>query len=538
MLTLLSVGLASAQQASVRSGLLQRSIQRSSAVLNMQEQSLCNPALRFYVWDFSHTQMEAGISDYREDEAVVQQLGDGRKQYGLNISSLLTPAPNSRAWGDVYYDYVDRKGINMNLSSDYDRIYPYITADTLGPAGLKAETYSFAGGYARQYGNRYLFGISASTRNLQEYRQKDPRPRTRVSDIDIMLGGGYKLPVGYALGLSAGFASYKQANSVTMLSNEALKISTPFYSMTGLGTALSMANNETSFTYAGRTWTAALDAYPTQQRGWIAHIGYSFDDMHKTIGILSGSASSMNTADQQKGSPINDILTMQEDRWQARLGWMDHADLHKWSVQAAYAYRHRIGSEILLASTLQENAAIATNLTNMGMQPYYQEDITQWRLDAVYEKGGGRRWHVKPYIGYHTNSTGYYDPVRSLRYERLSYGAEFGLSRLYKQHLLQLIVAGGYDRALSSDIDISNVFEEIDPNSTLSYGWLNRFGSAVEMANYRFLSTDNSYIKASARWEWQLFSNKSLFLQPTYQQGWYTDKIKSSYWQVKVGMVL
>lgn len=528
-----------AQQDSTSTDLLQRSVQRLSPTLDLQEQSLCNPAMRFFLWDFSHTQMDANAYNDKEDEALVQQLGDRRKGYGLDIASLLTPTPNSRAWGNVYYDHTDRSNINMNLNSDYARIYPYVTADTLGPAELEGETYSFSGGYAQQLGERYLFGISASTRNVQEYRQSDPRPRNRISDIEILLGGGYMLPADYALGLSLGFTSYKQASMVSMLSDSRNRLGTPLYSMTGLGTALSIANDESSFTYAAQTRTVGLDMYPTRGRGLTAHISYAFDELNKTFGLSEGSTTSINEASRGlNGSPINNVLTMQEDRLQARLGWVAHVDDHRWSLQGAYTYRHRIGTEILMASSMQEIQGISTNHTNMGMVPYYQENITQLRLDGVYEKGVRKRCHVKPHIAYRKNDTRYAQPSRLLDYERLAYAAQVGVSWLHKKQLFHVLLEGGYDQALSAAIDIDNTLEQVGGNKELTYGWLNRFSSAVEMANYRFLANDNSYLKASARWEWQLFSNKSLFLQPTYQQGWYTDNVKSSYWQVKVGMVL
>jgi hypothetical protein len=40
------------------------------------------------------------------------------------------------------------------------------------------------------------------------------------------------------------------------------------------------------------------------------------------------------------------------------------------------------------------------------------------------------------------------------------------------------------------------------------------------------------------RWEWQLLNNKALFLQPSLQQGWYVDQVRTNFYQVRIGLIL
>lgn len=521
-------------QDSTSNDLLNRSFQRYSPTLELQLSQDLNPALKFYLWDFSRTEMAVNVGEEKQDKALVQQLGKGHTRYGLDISSLLAPKANTRAWGKASYENTQHKGINMNLTSDYERVYPYITSDTLGPADQKGETYIFSGGYAQNKGN-YLWGIEASIRNQQEYRQKDPRPRNRISDMQVELGVGYRFNEQYTIGLSTGFAAYKQAHTISMLSDERLRITTPLYNMTGLATAFSPVNSS-SYSYTAKTWTLGLDIYPSGHRGWIGHLGYRFDNLNKSIGASGGDSGDLNGV--RLASALNDILNRKEDLIEARAGWIDKKYDQSWLAQVKYTYRHRIGSEALIASSLQEIVGVTTNRTTMGMAPYYRENNTQIAVEGTYGKGEQKHWHIKPALVYIKNEADYFDPARYMNYERLRYGTQLGMSWLGRKHMAQILLEGTFDQSLSSEIDIENTFGQLSANNTIQYGLFNRHAPQAELSNYRFLSTNNTQLSVSMRWEWQLLNNKALFLQPSLQQGWYVDQVRTNFYQMRIGLIL
>lgn len=525
-------------QDSIRNDVLNWSFQRYSPTLELQLSQDLNPALKYYLWDFSRTEMAVGINKEKQDKALVQQLGKEHTRYGLDISSLLAPKANTRAWGKASYENTQHKGINMNVTSDYERVYPYITADTLGPADQKGETYIFSGGYAQNKGN-YLWGIEASIRNQQEYRQKDPRPRNRISDMQVELGAGYRFNEQYTIGVSTGFGFYKQGHTIAMLSDERLRIATPLYNMTGLATAFSPVISS-SYSYTAKTWTIGLDIYPSGKQGWIGHLGYGFDNLNKSIGSSrsSGDLDLNELNNNRSSSALNDILNRKEDRVVARVGWIDKKQEQSWSAQVQYNFRHRIGSEALIGSSLQEITGVTINQTTMGMGPYYRENNTQIAAEGTYEKGAQKRWHIKPALVYTKNEADYFDPARYMNYERLRYGTQLGMSWLGRKHMTQVLLEGSFDQSLSSEIDIENTFGQLSGNGTIQYGLFNRHAPQAELSNYRFLSTNNTQLSVSMRWEWQLLNNKALFLQPRMQRGWYVDQVRTSFYEVRIGLIL
>ncbi|WP_437922187.1 DUF6850 family outer membrane beta-barrel protein [Sphingobacterium sp. LRF_L2] len=509
------------EQDSSKLSVVERSQERLSPMLDLQLQRAVNPAIRFYSSNLSYTQMVVELYSSKQDEALIQQQGNEREGFGFSLNSLLAQSENTRAWGSAYYDAGTRRGINWNLSSDYDRIYPYTTTDTLGAGDLKGETYAFAGGYAKEL-QKYLWGISGSLRNEQEYGRQDPRVRNRISDFEVTLGGAYKLPR-YAVGLHAGYNFYKQAQTITELSNTFVRNTTPVISMTGLGTALHLSTNESGYSYEANTTKVGLDLYPRYGKGLLLKIAYEYDKLDK---ILEGA------------SALHTMQRMEEDRLKTQAGWMDIQDKQKWSVLAGYDYRHRVGSEILVANYDEGNSTGVIPLSNRGMIPYYQENIHQLAVEGLYEWGNQERWYVKPQWTYQSNRTDYRDPARFLEWKHLNYTLQAGVSRVIRKHLLFFNLCGQYTQAVAADMDISNTLSNLSGTSIALYTALDRLNAEVEQANYRFLANDNYSIKADFRWEWQLFANKSLFVQPSYQRGWYVDQVKTQYYQVKLGLAL
>lgn len=107
----------------------------------------------------------------------------------------------SRIWGNAYYHNGERKNVQWNESADYELIYPYVMADTIG-GDIKSETYFFEGGYAASHG-RWTFGGEFSYRALLEYRDVDPRPRNSIADLQGKAGASYQFNKRYAVALSA-----------------------------------------------------------------------------------------------------------------------------------------------------------------------------------------------------------------------------------------------------------------------------------------------------------------------------------------------
>lgn len=500
--------------------LLTSSQQRNSAHFRFNNNTFQNPAIYFYTYNFSHSEFSVNYNKKEQDEAVVEQIGDGNKGYGFKVSTFLAPGKNYRTWGKAHYLNHKIQGQYKNLTSDYERLYPHITGDTLPAKDISSETYYLGGGYAQDQG-KYTWGISASSRNLQEYRQVDPRPRNRISDINIALGLAWKLPK-YTPGLSVEYNTYKQAQTISFLSDERRKTGSSLYHYAGLGNSSYVTGTDIpSFSYEGQRYATTLSLYPLSGNGLFANFKYLYDKMDKNL----GGASTLHT-----------IMNMGEDQYDAQVGWLGKQQNYSWAVKGNYNKRHRIGSEIIIATT--ENTLTPLSIYNYGLFPYYKEDIDRLQLQLYFEKNGPLQWFVMPDISYNKSNAQHIYPERSLNWERMKYELAAGISFIKGKHLFIVGLQANYDQHLSSNQDITNRFNLIHTNGITHYEDFIRHSTATEITNYRFIATDNKHLGASARWEWQLLNNKSLFVSPTYQKGWYTQNIGEQYVELSIGLVL
>lgn len=499
--------------------LLKSSQERNSAQFNFANTSFLNPAIYFHTFNFSSSEFAIGYNKKEEDQAIVEQIGSGKNGYGFTATTYLSPGKRYRTWGKAQYLSNKIQGQYKNLTSDYERLYPYVTGDTLPTRDISGETYYLSGGYAQDQG-KYTWGINASSRNLQEYRQVDPRPRNRVSDINLVAGLAWKLPQQYTLGLSGEYNIYKQAQTISFLADERRKINSALYHYSGLGNS-SFVDPSGSFSYEGKQYGPTLSLYPISANGLFINLKFLYDSMDKNI---AGS------------SALHTISNLGEDYYNAQIGWLGKGKDYSWAAKGNYNKRHRIGSEIIIASLSEDFNA--SGQYNYGLFPYYRENIDQLQLQLYFEKNTALRWYVMPHITYTQNTSQHIHPQRNQDWKRINYKLSTGLSIIKGKHLFMFNLQGSYDQHLSSHQDISNRLLNINSNGVKAYEDYLRHATATEQANYRFISTNNKHLGASARWEANLLRNKSLFVSPSYQKGWYTAHVKTEYFEISVGLVL
>lgn len=103
-------------------------------------------------------------------------------------------------------------------------------ADSIG-GDLSLQEYAFTGGYSGRAG-KFTWGIEGSYRAALEYRNRDPRPKNIVSDLDFAGGGSVRLDK-YVVGISVMAQIYSQDNTLDFYAPLG---SAYIYTMTGLGT--------------------------------------------------------------------------------------------------------------------------------------------------------------------------------------------------------------------------------------------------------------------------------------------------------------
>ena len=129
-----------------------------------------SPAMMLYRSEQSLSQISLRIDLRREQEALLQPLGDGALDGGFYAESYRRLSERSAAWADARYVRGNRRNVCWNSTADYLLLYPCITADSAG-GNLSTEEYAFGGGYVHRVG-RFDLAIRGDYRAGQEYRWK------------------------------------------------------------------------------------------------------------------------------------------------------------------------------------------------------------------------------------------------------------------------------------------------------------------------------------------------------------------------------
>lgn len=218
----LTAATTSAQQADVQ----MRWMDNSLLSRNMATVRYDNPAMMKNRYNASLTTVGASWLFDSQEQARAIEEGDGSNRADISAEAFIKKGKND-IWGEAGYSIGQRRNVLFNESSDYSRIYPYVTADLVG-GDLHEETYRFSGGFAHTLKNGITLGASAGYKALLAYRTVDPRPRNLTSDLDFAVGIKWKW---LDVALKAG--KYKQTNVVKFY-NETYQPTV--YHATGLGT--------------------------------------------------------------------------------------------------------------------------------------------------------------------------------------------------------------------------------------------------------------------------------------------------------------
>lgn len=255
------------------------------AQAQVNEAVFLNPAMQSYRDSLSQTEVSVGY-DYRHATTPMRlEQGDGHSRAFANVDAFLRKGKTT-LWGNVYYSNGSTRNIQFCETSDFELLYPYLMADTVGGKS-KQERYHFLGGFSYPLG-RWNVAAEGSYTALMEYRTRDPRPKNLSGDLKVSLAASYRLgnlDDGYVLALVLNARKYKQTNEVKLY-NEA---SVPtIYHLTGLGNDYyRFRGMNTSTYYKGYGVGGMLDWSRVNGRGWFAHAEYGYLDIDKIISTLN-----------------------------------------------------------------------------------------------------------------------------------------------------------------------------------------------------------------------------------------------------------
>jgi hypothetical protein len=456
-----------------------------------------NPALKPFQYDSKLTSIRFETQHERETEAITIHNGDGQQFNLLDVDSYI-PLDNSTLWGDASYSNGKRFHVKFNETSDPDILYPYLAGDTTG-GNLQSEVYRFSGGYARFY-DRFSWGIQAAFRASQEYRAVDPRPGNIASDLDLALGGSFRIVPSYAIALALHLRKYKQKNEIEFY-NELGDVKV--YHYTGLGTDyFRFRTKADKLYYNGNAAGASLYLFPQRSQGFVAALKYNRFNFGKVI------------------SPLNELnLTdMKEQTLEWETGYRKTASSHAAAFKIDGYFLRRAGWENIFGDEASNNYPFLISLEQ------YRRKIVRLRAVALYEHyAGSLRWAVQPLAGYETETEKYTYPARKI-------------SRTHFTPELRIAFAKSLNKiSFSADAVLKHYFPV---NNTLALDGTvgENFSAPVLSRNHELLAGKRTALSLDGRINYAFRQDYALFAALLWQRGQYVDNIKTDYISICCGI--
>ncbi|WP_409417312.1 DUF6850 family outer membrane beta-barrel protein [Flavobacterium sp. PS2] len=456
-----------------------------------------NPANMQYARRYSLSEFSAGYNTTSQ-QTNIQQLGNGISEFLINAQSYYKIDPKNTVWGNANYKNGQRKNVQWNESSDYQVIYPYVTADSIG-GDLSFEEYSFKGGYTKGY-QKMTLGIVAEYRALMEYRDIDPRPKNTVSDLKVALGISRNIGNHYVIGSAINLQKYTQSNNLKFFS----ELGAPaVYHMTGLGVYNNLlTGNKLSSYYDGKGYGANVQLFPKDRNGFALSIGYNHFDYEKIM------------------TEFQDLIasSILEKRYDGELSYLKKSEEKAWGTKIGFYYIDRAGTENIFDNQTSSSYVKISEATK------YTNQVTSVIFSGLYSIPNLElSWSVAPSFNLKNTATKYIDPLRTIDIQQGIGRLDFSVSKLVSQSLIKVSTSLEHSWALDSKMKLS---DRINTNQIF------------EMLDYNFAYLSAAYTKVNltARWDYKYETDLNFFIKTGLDYYNYSKNKNNTYFQMSLGM--
>ena len=476
--------------------------ERLSPAGHFMHEVYSNPAAQVYRYHSSLTTIGFSGTYSQEDDAVVMQQGRGNRYAAFDADSYIRRDRNT-IWGGAGYRVGRTMHTEWNENADFELLYPYVWADSVG-GNLLSERYTFSGGFAREFG-RIAWGIYADYRAEIEYRKRDPRPKTVVSDLNIATGATLSLGDRYSLGASVHLRVYRQKSEMSFLA----PLGGPkIYQMLGLGmysTRFSTGKDGSSVNFSGRSYGAGVELFPRDRNGVFVSIQY-FDWAVRRI-----------LHDYQE-LPLTRLTERELD---AALGWQGQSGIHHWGIKLSGNYAKRLGTEYIYG-----DASGSQNYPKLGAVEQYRNNRTDLVLSALwgFEEMRGWSFYAEPRGRYYDFEATYLSPSRKMQFGKVGCGGGLTVEKRLRRSVLHLSVSADYLANQTAKFKLDG---------------LDMDGSIGQMMqrNFGHLSADMTLYGASFRWNYDFpRASMALYVQGDWQHGSFADGNRSDYARIVFGV--
>lgn len=389
--------------------LLNRFFKNHSAEQNFSNEQYRNPAMHYDKHSSSLSELSTGGMFRKDSESIVPQKGNGQTDWIVNAQGFICLNRNTRIWGTAGYNSGKRSQQQWNESADFDWIYPFVTADTIG-GDMQFENYHFTGGYARQSG-KWTMGFEVSYSALSEFRKVDPRAYNISDFLQGKAGVSYLLGNNYRAGIGTTLGKYKQRSDIRYY-NE-LGVSKTYH-LSGMAMSYQRFDGtETNPVYQGILWDVSAQLTPGHQ-GWSAVTNWETFICGKTL------------------PGRNNIRIQQLNRRKiyGELAYKRHREHNRQIWKIAVRQEHRTGTEFLFGE------ATGNAYPQIGQTVPFASSQFNGILSFLSEhESGDSKWSLEPTVGYSCYRESYANPYAEMHYAHWLAGLSGSYVRLHGKHM-------------------------------------------------------------------------------------------------------
>ena len=376
-------------------------VEHSDGFRNIFPSLYDNPALQYLHYDSSLNQISVDYEYSAKCNPLTVETGDGANLGIGKIEAYIRKQKNV-LWGEARYSNGQIRDIRRNETSDYELVYPYVMADTIG-GDLHVETYFFMGGFARTAG-RWTVGAQGAYSASLSSRTTDPRPKNLTSDLHISFGASCRLNGLYAVGSALRGRKYQQTNELEIYNQTS---SPTIYHLTGLGHDYYRFRGENMETYYnGYGWGGTVSLSPEAQRGGLYMVAaYDYLMIRKVLSALNE-------------LPLTQI---KDDMLHLEAGYITHGMKNKFGAKTSLTYERRRGTENIFGSASNN---IYPQISSAQM---YRRNLSVVSVEGLYQHQQVKsRYDCSVHVGYGSSKESYAEPYQEVRDNSFYAGTVFG----------------------------------------------------------------------------------------------------------------
>lgn len=408
-----------------------------------------NPATMYYRDSISLSTI-AAIADYNSSKRpVMEQNGTGRRLLTLGANSYRRLPQQLTVWGDASFTTGSYRDVKWTDCIDYEYIAPYVLGDEVG-GNMTTQCYRFSGGIAKNI-NKWTLGAQLRYRAEIAYRNRDPRIKTVVSDLDLKLGAALRISSKRIIGIAGGLSVYNQ-NCDLDFYNPINDINT--YTLTGMGTYYKrfMGNTNKNSGYNSLGFSAAAQMLTTDKSGLKVSVAFDSYRMNQQLRnynnlTLGFSDNTIVSGTVSYRIDINNKLTIEP-------------------IAKGY-FSHRKGTENLFGTS------VGASYDKIGSNSYYRHNRFTGVIAVPAQLNTGHNTYLTltPHCALTGDEERYATPLRKTDVTHVTPGIAAAISTNHGAWLWDLAINGEYRMSHAQ----TPIWTDLDTTSALGQCQLNNY---------------------------------------------------------------